>query len=185
MASDRVDKFCLDAEAALLKPAVHVLAKECTRLAVWLQKHQDEPIPSAQQGKLMSMLDLHVKNGRDSYSVGVHTLVSTMLSLPEGKLITAKSKQKCLRILDSLAVVGGKKPAVQEKTAKRFVVYEVDETLCKAVVVEEDDESNVIEHVSVPSELLGALVAALQRETTTYCTLNDPLSVSPEIKKLL
>ena len=187
MASDRIDKFCADAEAALSKPAASalVLGKECARLAVWLQKHQDEPVPSAQQGKLMSLLDLHVKNGREVYNEAVQSLVSTMLSLPEGKLITAKSKQKCLKILDSLAVGGGKQSALQEMKAKRFAVFDFDETLCQATVVEEDDESNVIEHVSVPSELVGTLVAALERETTTYCTLNDPLSVSPEITKLL
>jgi len=115
----------------------------------------------------MQVVDIFVKHGRDEFTDALSKLISTCLALPEGKLISAKSKMKMLRIHESLAekkAGGGKagQPSLPPaQSSLRFAVYDVDAATREATVVPEGDEGSVIERVRVPPELLGALLGAL------------------------
>ena len=167
MASDRIDKFSEDAATG------KGLSKECDRLAAWLQKHQSEIVPAAQQVKLMQLLDLHTKSGKEQYPDSLGNLVSTLLALPEGKLVSAKSKQKCLRLLESLAPSSSKpsSPSSHQHLSK-YTVLDCDVSAGEVTVCEEGNEDVVLEHVRCPPGLLSSLLPAFEQgDVSVVCTL--------------
>ena len=168
MASDRIDKFSEDAATG------KGLSKECDRLAAWLQKHQSEIVPAAQQAKLMQLLDLHTKSGKEQYPDSLGNLVSTLLALPEGKLISAKSKQRCLRLLESLAPSSSKPPSPSggQQRLSKYTVLDCDVSAGEVTVCEEGNEDVVLEHVRCPPDLLSSLLPAFEQgDVSVVCTL--------------
>lgn len=154
--AERVDKWHVDGEALVTTGKHSSLAKECERLAAWLQKHQGEIVPQAQQVKLMQLADLHFKHGAKEYDGNLGNLLSTLLSLPEGKLISAKSKHKVLKMLDGLS---GKKtdPASGESTTKPKLLAILDVDAAEGEVTL-DVDGEVMEKIKCPPLLFQQLL---------------------------
>jgi len=170
--SERIDKFLLDATQCR-SPAQ--LQKEAERLSVWLQKHQAEIVPPGQQAKLIQVLDVHTKNGRVGYADALLNLVSTFLALPEGKLVSAKSKQKCLKLLDSLSEGGGggggPKPSSASPAAKLFTLLDID-IVSSQVTVQSDETEEVFEGVECDADLLHRISSLFEEDMAVHCLLS-------------
>jgi len=125
MAAERVDLFY--EEASKHSGNVAKSTSECLRLCKWLQKHQNEIVPAAQQNRLIQLVDLHKKQ---SSPEAMLELVQTYLALPEGKLTTAKGKQKCLKLLDELspssATSSSSSSSVASSSPTRYLVIDID-----------------------------------------------------------
>jgi hypothetical protein len=165
--SERVDKFLSDS-LQCRTPAQ--LQKEAERLSVWLQKHQAEIVPPGQQAKLIQVLDVHTKSGRLGYADALLNLVETFLALPEGKLVSAKSKQKCLKLLDSLSEGGGPKPSASP-VAKLFTLLDIDRDSSK-VTVQNDDTEEILEEVECDVGLLQRISSLFEEDVTIHCLLS-------------
>lgn len=165
-ASERIDKFYADC-FALPKSR----GKECEKISIWLQKHQSEIVPSGQQTKLVQLVDQHFRSGREDYPDKLLNLIQTMLSLPEGKLITAKSKQKILKFLEALAP---SKPVgiSSATTVSTYSVIDIDESSGSIVVVDDSDDTIILENVNCNPDLLNSLTRALQAESDIFVTIN-------------
>jgi len=69
-----------------------------------LRKHQSEELPDGSKQQLMTCIQLYQKAGAENVELkdAAFTLVDDALKLPEGKLITSKSKRQCLKWLEAL-----------------------------------------------------------------------------------
>jgi len=166
MSAERIDKFLDDATKCRTGQQ---LQKEAERLGVWLQKHQAEIVPPGQQAKLMQVLDIHTRNGRVGYPDALLELISTFLALPEGKLIQAKSKQKCLRLLDSLAE-GGQVPS-KSSDRKLFTLLDID-TACSRVTVQDNETEELVEGVECEAGLLRRISLLFEQDIAIHCRLS-------------
>jgi hypothetical protein len=121
-AVDRVDKFCVDGEALLEKKNVPRILAEVLNFKKWIQKHQSEMITPNSQAKLLTLVERYylfsLTVQEDALKEAIFGLVADLLTLPEGKLISSKSKKKVLGWYDSLTASstkgGSKQPVLQE-----------------------------------------------------------------------
>ena len=104
-AVDRIQKF-LDDQLLVLtsgsKP-VKVIA-EIDKFRAWLVKHQNEVVPDASKGKIMTILEKYnrAQGNFADYRDAVVKIFSDFLQLPEGKLTNSKNKSKVLIWLQNL-----------------------------------------------------------------------------------
>lgn len=175
--AERVDKWHVDAEALVTTGKQSGLAKECDRLSAWLQKHQGEIVPQAQQVKLMQLADLHFKHGANKYDGNLGNLLSTLLSMPEGKLVSAKSKAKLLKMLDGISDKKKTGPVFGESTnvtkPKLFAILDV-EAAKREVVVDVDGE--VVEKVKCPLSQFEKLLPLFEAGEISLSVTLCPIS---------
>jgi hypothetical protein len=123
--SERVERFSEDSIKILTQNPFKVqkLTTEISKLKKWLQKHQDESLPSGHKDKLLQCIQsYHVftlklaetetkKNGVISeltveVAGRVLELVQDLCMLPEGKLVAGKSsKSKALKWIGQLTTI--------------------------------------------------------------------------------
>jgi hypothetical protein len=107
-AAERIDKFFEDASRFTASKNAAKITSEAKKLAVWLQKHQSESIPEGSKAKLMSTVEVYYRYGKmvPELADAARNLIDDLLKLPEGKLVSAKGKNKALRWLGSSSAVG-------------------------------------------------------------------------------
>eukprot|EP00933_Yihiella_yeosuensis_P073316 TRINITY_DN81965_c0_g1_i1.p1 TRINITY_DN81965_c0_g1~~TRINITY_DN81965_c0_g1_i1.p1 ORF type:complete len:202 (-),score=52.86 TRINITY_DN81965_c0_g1_i1:997-1602(-) len=107
---DRVEKFAADGEALLKEPNAKKIASEVQKLRTWIHKHQDELLSDSHKEKLFVCMQKYHKYSSAKSSSGyvvppeciaqVQGLVEDALKVPEGKLITMKTKKQLLKWLE-------------------------------------------------------------------------------------
>lgn len=108
-ASERIDKFHIDAQRWCTKNAQNDARciEEMKKLSKWMLKHQAEIIPDSSKTKLQSIMFLFFScplsiNATESILNEKINLLADYLKMPEGKLVTSKSKKKVMKWLDEL-----------------------------------------------------------------------------------
>lgn len=131
MAAERIDLFHSDCVKLTTGSGFNDkrINSECQRLSKWLQKHQEETVTDGAKTKLVSVVQEYYKIGLREVSVrdAVYALVDDYLKLPEGKLVTSKAKQSCLRWLDALNGANNAGDGVSASTTTKYMVADIDE----------------------------------------------------------
>ena len=115
MADNRIAKYVADfgpliSAATESERSASKCASETRKLCTWLQKHQDETLSKkAQLVELSSVLyklavHVHLRAGTDDLKLfdQICSLHESLMSMPEGRLISGSGKQKVLRALEAL-----------------------------------------------------------------------------------
>ena len=104
--ADRIDKFHEDCEKLVAVPNNPKIVGEVQRLSKWLQKHQGEAMPEASKARLFGVLQKYHKVATTTTSQpmkdAITATIEDYLKLPEGKLVSSKSKQQALKWLTAL-----------------------------------------------------------------------------------
>ena len=104
MADHRIDKFEADGVKLLSEKPIKAakVNSEIKKFRTWIVKHQDENVPDAQKGKLLSTVQAYHKTAATTPDIAEasHSLIEDLLMLPEGKLVTAKAKRTALKWLE-------------------------------------------------------------------------------------
>lgn len=152
MAAERIEKFLSD--ISFTSPWAFA-RKECDKLQIWLQKHQNEIVPSASQTKLMQLLDLHLKLGKYHYADVLNNLIQTALALPEGKLITTKNKQKCLKMLHDISEKSTSNLSIEiSSNISKLFILDIDSDLM-CITLMNEDSGEILEGVEIKKSLLA------------------------------
>eukprot|EP01039_Chlorochromonas_danica_P006185 gene6185-6820_t len=134
MATDRVDKFLEDQNKALLSSSTSKIIPEIEKLRSWLQKHQNESLPDAAKGKLLTILEKY--NRAQGYFAAIRSNVQNLfndyLQMPEGKLVNAKNKSKVLIWSQNMTdddndqEEGKEKEVIRQETLSQWTVESID-----------------------------------------------------------
>eukprot|EP00667_Euglena_gracilis_P023742 EG_transcript_26966 len=150
------------------------MAAEVQRLCKWLQKHQDEAVPDKAKGQLLAVVQKYYQAaqslGTTALTDSVTSLVEDLLKLPEGKLVTSKSKQQALKWLSTLAPAANPVPGASPVEAgERWMVGDIgDDGLLQ--LVPDGDGDEVIDGAAVATlELLAAVRRRFEEEG--HCTV--------------
>eukprot|EP01041_Mallomonas_annulata_P010635 gene10635-22202_t len=133
------------------------ISSEISRLRTWIQKHQGETVPDGAKTKLMTIVEkyyVHLTSGNNSAILDIVTgLLSDLLSLPEGKLISAKGKSRLLKWLQSLNKSNSDEPKVDNHSLQEASVWVVadicDNTGALTLMKPDVDSNELIEDVIV------------------------------------
>lgn len=162
----RVDRYYLDGIAIVKSGVEPKMCSEIKKLRQWLTKHQTEMLPDGAKQKLLSAVEAYFlycckRPDRFEGEVGdvVTSLVSDLLKLPEGKLISAKSKLKALKWLETTAVSKEASVSPTPSSSTRWVVGDIDEAGKLMLMSERPGSSDLIEDFTVDD---GALLARIQ-----------------------
>lgn len=158
--ADRVSKFVEDAHKLLESPInVPKVEKELKRLRTWLFKHQDESLQKGKQAELLSTVKSYYKvaMGESTESTlrdAVFGVVDDLLKLPEGKLVSSKTKGDCLKMLRQL---GGQEETLDvdksDESSSTVGVWLVADVMADSVTVVRGDE--ILENIPVLREEEG------------------------------
>ena len=104
--SERIDKYYDDGLQLIEKKNDSKILTEVKKLAAFITKHQSDSVTSNQQSRLLSIIEMYYKYAtskeRDAddddtrMHDSVQSLISDLLALPEGKLVTSKGKKKAV-----------------------------------------------------------------------------------------
>lgn len=180
-AAARIDKFSEDCSLLLVPPSsasassaspplpnYRKVQSEVDRLAKWLHKHQEETVSDGAKAKLFATVQAYYKvavaapRSEEGVRGAVHELVDGLLKIPEGKLVSAKSKQSAIRWIESLRDGSGSgsggKAVVQRR---RLVVMDVASDGSLSVLQPGTSDVMVSMPISNGSEVLPRLRALL------------------------
>lgn len=145
-AAERISKFHDDAIETLQQSkrtgVIQKIEGEISRLRTWIQKHQSESVPDTAKQQLLSTVELFhnfandrtqsLQSEKSVTSVGnlVGDLVSDLLKIPEGKLITSKGKRRAMKWVSS-----------GEQNRKSGNMKDEESLVTKWSVVDLDEES--------------------------------------------
>lgn len=112
--NERVVKFQEDADKLLQSvditnnKSIQKIIAEIGKLKTWLQKHQNDLLQDPIKGKLFHIVENYFHFSMKHKSIEdlldqTHSLISDLLQMPEGKLISAKDKKKALNWLSSFS----------------------------------------------------------------------------------
>ena len=99
--ADRINKFYVDLENLLLAKKIDKYVKEVNKLRVWMQKHQDESIPTSYKARLVEILGKVRGVLTKSDTTSMVALLEMYCALPEGKLTTTKGKSLAVKWIES------------------------------------------------------------------------------------
>ena len=154
--SDRIEIFFNDQVELLKSNNTQKIKSEVHKFTKYLFKHQNDVVEASIQTKLLIVVEKYAKycSTVDQHAVkdAVEELIGLILALPEGKLISSKSKKKALSWYDSLCTEAN----VAQFATKidKFGVIDVnidDKTL---VLLSETDTDHCLEHVKCESTSL-------------------------------
>ena len=138
MSDARAEKYYEDAVLVCKSGVEPKMCTEVRKLRTWIQKHQTDTLTDGAKQKLLSAVECYFlycmkRSGKFEEEVGglVTDLVEDLLKIPEGKLISAKSKTKALKWLENTtlsneAAAGTETSA--SNTRSRWVVGDIDES---------------------------------------------------------
>ena len=134
MSDARAEKYYEDAVHICKSGVEPKMLSEIRKLRTWLQKHQSETLTDGAKQKLLAATECYYlycvkREERFEGEVGglVTELVEDLLKLPEGKLISAKSKTKALKWLETTKLSFEASTETVISTT-RWVVGDIDES---------------------------------------------------------
>jgi hypothetical protein len=97
----RIQKFSDDCILLCNGGNINKLKSEMNKLAIWMQKHQNETVPDNAKSKLLTTIETYYRlrfNKLYNFTLDdvISNLISFYLQMPEGKLLSAKDKKKVL-----------------------------------------------------------------------------------------
>ncbi len=159
--SERIELFFNDQVDLLKSNNTQKIKSEILKLSKYLHKHQNEIIDSSTQTKLLMIVEKYVKYGSATSALkdAIAELVGLLLSLPEGKLVTSKSKKKALIWYDSLCTEDSQPQKIDGKPEK-FTVIDINADERTLVLLSETDSDHFVENVKTDSSSLFDEIAA-------------------------
>jgi hypothetical protein len=159
--SERIELFFNDQVDLLKSNNAQKIKSEILKLTKYLHKHQNEIIDSNTQTKLLMIVEKYVKYGSATSVLkdAIAELVGLLLSLPEGKLVTSKSKKKVLIWYDSLCTEDSQPQELDGKPEK-FTVIDINADERTLVLLSEADSDHFVENVKTDSSSLFDEIAA-------------------------
>ena len=181
MSDVRAEKYYEDALLACKSGVEPKICTEVKKLRVWIQKHQSDLLTDGAKMKLFSAVESYYlycmkRAGRFEDEVGglVTDLVEDLLKLPEGKLISGKSKSKALKWLENTTLP--KEAAVETETSAthtRWVVGDIDESGRLMLMSERPGSDELIEDFVVHDlEKLTKIQEYFQKEAPILVDLD-------------
>ena len=163
------------------------MCSEIKKLRQWLTKHQNEMLPDGSKQKLLSAVEAYYlycckRPERFEGEVGdtVSSLVGDLLKLPEGKLISAKSKSKALKWLESTleAAQVGSGPSDSSSLITRWVVGDIDEADKLMLMSQRPGRDDLIEDFAVDdSALLARIRESFDKEAPVVLELDGDRTI--------
>ncbi len=152
--SDRIELFFNDQVELLKSNNIQRIKSEVQKFTKYLFKHQNDVIEANTQTKLLIVVEKYVKYCLSVNAVkdAVEELIGLILALPEGKLISSKSKKKALSWYDSICTDSN----VAQVATKidKFSVIDVNVDDKTLVLLSETDTDQCLEHVKCESPSL-------------------------------
>lgn len=176
--SDRIELFFNDQVDLLKSNNTQKIKSEILKLSKYLHKHQNEIIDSSTQTKLLMIVEKYVKYGSASSALkdAIAELVGLLLSLPEGKLVTSKSKKKALIWYDSLCTEDSQPQKIDEKPEK-FTVIDINADERTLVLLSDSD--HFVENVKTDSSsLFDEIVAKFDSEESLVVEVRNSIVVT-------
>lgn len=161
---DRIQKFCDDQISVITtcKGKPNKITAEIDKLRQWLVKHQEVVVPDGAKAQIFSILEKYQRCFTSVYPEimpAVSTLFSDYLQLPEGKLLSSKSKQRVLKWLQQMDnSENGKSESVEQmikrqgETLSTWSVEGVDEKNQRVTLLSTTDAEVWKEDFHVPSK---------------------------------
>ena len=176
--SDRIELFFNDQVDLLKSNNAQKIKSEILKLTKYLHKHQNEIIDSNTQTKLLMIVEKYVKYGSATSVLKdtIAELVGLLLSLPEGKLVTSKSKKKVLIWYDSLCTEDSQPQKVDGKPEK-FTVIDINADERTLVLLSDSD--HFVENVKTDSSsLFDEIVAKFDSEESLVVEVRNSIVVT-------
>lgn len=177
--SDRISMY-LDTFVSLTRDSRVNSTKfisEINKLRIWLQKHQSECVPDNSKQKLFTIFEICYRfQLQDSnLSESIHALFSDSLALPEGKLLTSKSKKKLLSWLHEPTI---SRDAIENENNSqgKWILVDISENYMMSIVSEGDD-SQLDNITSEKFELNERIRKCFESEGYVSVCLNSSLKV--------
>lgn len=178
---DRIQKFHDDQvdNITSCKGKTSKITSEIDKFRQWLVKHQDNVVPDAAKGQIFTILEKYQRCSTQVYpeiTPAVYTLYSDFLQLPEGKLVSSKSKQRVLKWLqqmDSDAADANTAESVeamvarQENTLSTWSVEGINEKKRCVTLLSTDDAEVWKENFEVTTQVHFARLLELRPEMAT------------------
>lgn len=130
-----MDKYFADAGVLLQAGRPDKILAEMGRLRKWVVKHQDEALSAGAQSRLLETAQLYFKFATAGTDPGsqildeVHLLLDDLLKIPEGKLVSGKSKRSVLKWLESLRSAGSHAKGLCDANVVQCLLLTVDDDM--------------------------------------------------------
>lgn len=156
MAAERVNLFHDDCQKLTTGEGTNHkrIGSEIQKLRRWMQKHQDESIPDSSKAKLLAVINKYKSMvSHPELNESVFELVEDYLKLPEGKLLSSRDKQGCLRWLQSANSGDADKSHEEAKSAAvmtaRYIVGDISDGNLLLLMSPDPNVGDVLEDIKV------------------------------------
>eukprot|EP00668_Euglena_longa_P014670 GGOE01018671.1.p1 GENE.GGOE01018671.1~~GGOE01018671.1.p1 ORF type:complete len:193 (-),score=50.60 GGOE01018671.1:259-837(-) len=175
--ADRIEKFREDCDKLVADRNAARMAAEVQRLCKWMQKHQDEAVPDKAKGQLLAVIQKYYQTAQSlaapALTDSVTGLIEDLLKLPEGKLVTSKSKQQALKWLATLAPAtgsaSGASPSAAVEAGERWVVGDISDAGAFQLVPDGDGDEVIEGATAATTDLLAEVRRRFEEEG--HCTV--------------
>lgn len=185
MAAERINMFHEDCQKLTTGEGINHkrIASEIQKLKRWMQKHQDESVPDSAKSKLLVVINKYKSMASNPELTDVvYSLVEDYLKLPEGKLLSSKDKQGCLRWLQSTA--GGESDSthddsnVSATSTARYIVGDITDNNLLLLMSPDPNVGDVLEDVKVGDSVLERRIVEAFNSCDINCTIYVDINTS-------